>query len=86
MSLCESFEMRFEVTKTKDGLIHVQNCVGFLRGQHHVHTKQGYRQWLRMSKAKMRTITVLKPDKCDCGLKPSEVREYDGNKWTSKDF
>jgi len=72
-------------TETPDGLIHVQNYVMGLSGQHHVHTKEGFRAWLKIAKVRKRDVSIRKGS-CNCGLKPSEVREYDGRKWKSDDF
>jgi len=77
--------MRFYVTETPDGLIHVQNVIGPFLGQHHVHTKEGYEKWKRSGKIKKKNIIYQKGE-CNCGLKPSQVREYDGHVWTSDRF
>ena len=38
--------MSFYVTRTDDGLVHVQNAVGGMLGQHHVHTPDDFERWL----------------------------------------
>jgi len=38
-------EMYHYVALTPDGLYHVQNIVGTMIGQHHVHSEQGYVKW-----------------------------------------
>ena len=80
-----SFKMVFLVRKTPDGLLHVQNYVGAYRGQHHVHTESGYREWLKINNMRESDLEVREA-KCDCGLQPSQVQEYDGKVWTSNDF
>jgi len=71
--------------ETPDGLIHVQNYVMGLRGQHHVHTKDGFKAWLKIANLHKRDVSIQKGS-CDCGLTPSEVKEYDGRKWKSDKF
>ena len=38
-------KMHFYITRTPDGLYHVQNFVNGYRGQHHVHTPSEFKQW-----------------------------------------
>lgn len=79
--------MTFYITETKDGLIHVQNMVMGYAGQHHVHTPKGYQEWLKgISERERKTIKIRKVNECQCGLQPSEVREYDGQKWVNNRF
>lgn len=72
-------------TETEDGLIHIQNYVGFYRGQHHVHTKEGYEKWLRKNKMNRKEVKI-QAGTCACGLQAGDVKEYDGRKWHSEDF
>jgi len=37
--------MQHIATRTPDGLIHVQNYVQGLRGQHHIHTEESFKGW-----------------------------------------
>jgi hypothetical protein len=75
--------MRFYATETPDGLIHVQNFVGPLRGQHHVHTKESFERWQRETGS---SVEVLKKGECYCGLKAGDVREHDGFTWHNDKF
>jgi hypothetical protein len=54
------------------GNIHVQNSVGGMLGQHHVHTKADFTRWKRKIDK-----TAIKPLKgtCDCGMSPGQVKE-----------
>lgn len=76
-------KMMHYVTKTSDGLVHVQNMVAGHHGQHHVHTEQGYENWKRLAHFKVSddSIEILKGDKCDCGLKAGDTMEHDGKLW-----
>ena len=76
--------MTFLTTITKDGLYHVQNYFMGYSGQHHVHTKKGFKVWAKEISKK--DIITEQKDLCNCGLEPSEVREYDGQKWRSDTF
>ena len=71
-----TFKMRFYVHKTPDGLYHVQNAIGHLVGQHHVHTEQSFSDWSKQ--VEKDEIKMLDNGPCDCGLGPGDVREYDG--------
>ncbi len=74
--------MTFYATTTPDGNVHVQNAVMGLMGQHHVHTRAGFLKWKRqVRKEDLRTEKSRSP--CGCGLKPGQVREYDGKTWES---
>jgi hypothetical protein len=65
------FKMHFYVTITKDGLYHVQNTVMGMMGQHHVHTKEGYRKWkIGIEKEYLH----ISNGKC-CDMKDGEVKE-----------
>jgi len=77
--------MHFYATETEDGLIHVQNYVMGMKGQHKVHTKKGFEKWLKIAKVDRKDVKMTKRT-CDCGLKASEVKEYDGRTWKSGDF
>jgi hypothetical protein len=77
-----SFKIYFYAVETPDGNIHVQNYVGIYRGQHHVHSKKGFKKWLRENDLK---VDVVK-GKCDCGLKPGDIKEYDGVVWHNPRF
>ena len=75
--------MVFVVQLTPDGNCHVQNMVGGYLGQHHVHTEAGFEKWKKgVSEEDLR----IARGRCSCGLKPSQVREYDGKVWQSNDF
>ena len=81
-------EMRFYVWRNRDGSIHVQNVVYFLGvryGQHHVHTEEGFRRWLEKAGVKPEQLVFLDGE-CGCGLKPGDVREYDGRVWHNPEF
>lgn len=48
------FKMRFIAMpgpKAPDGLptVHVQNFIGIYKGQHHIHSLQGYNEWLKLT-------------------------------------
>ena len=66
--------MRFYVSKSPDGLYHVQNAVGGYLGQHHVHTKASFESWSK----DMENIEML-DGPCDCGLTAGQVRDHNGN-------
>jgi len=70
------FEMHHYVTITKDGLYHVQNAVGGMFGQHHVHTKEGFEMWAKHVKGAF--VHIVKGT-CDCGLQDGFVRDHTGN-------
>lgn len=70
------FEMHFYVTKTKDGLYHVQNAVMGMMGQHHVHTEKGFRRWAKETPKEH--IHIERGNKC-CDLKPGYVKDHNGN-------
>jgi hypothetical protein len=78
-----SIFMEFYATKTPDGLYHVQNFISGLSGQHHVHTKEGFESWAKDIKPE---YLHVEDGKCDCGMKPGDVTEYDGRKWHNDRF
>ena len=76
-------EMHFYVTKTPDGLIHVQNFIRGLRGQHHIHNEDSFKRWKKDIDPKYIHVSE---GSCDCGLKLGQVREYDGHVWFNDRF
>ena len=76
--------MAFYVQKTDDGLVHVQNFVMGLRGQHHMHTPKGFQNWKHGISGE--DIVVSEGGACGCGLKPGDVRDHDGAVWHKADF
>jgi hypothetical protein len=64
-------EMTFYVTREDDGTVHVQNTIGGLFGQHHVHTPEGFEEWRKPSDH-IEEMQNTKP--CTCGLAPGEMR------------
>ena len=66
--------MRFYVTRTDDGLIHVQNAIMGRFGQHHVHSKEDFAKWMNDGDIQKEDIIELGKT-CDCGLKSGEVKE-----------
>jgi len=76
-------EMHFYATETPDGLIHVQNFVTGLRGQHHVHDKESFERWKKGIK---REFLHYSKGTCDCGMKSGDVEEYDGQRWHNDKF
>jgi len=76
--------MHFYATKTPNGLYHVQNFVGGLRGQHHVHNEASFQKWKAQIDPENLKITE---GTCNCGLAESgQVREYDGREWSNDTF
>lgn len=59
-------EMNFYITKTSDGLYHVQNAVKGQFGQHHVHDEESFNKWKEGIEEK--NLKFLKGE-CNCGLK-----------------
>jgi len=81
------FEMHFYITKTEDGLIHVQNYIrgiGGGIGQHHVHNEDSFKRWKKDIDPKY--LHISKEKTCNCGLKLGYVREYDGHVWFNDRF
>jgi hypothetical protein len=70
------FEMHFYVTKTADGLYHIQNVVAGYLGQHHVHTHQDYKKWRRKLRKKERLH--FSKGMCGCNLNNGETRDHHG--------
>ena len=69
-------QMTHIATRTPDGLIHVQNYVQGLRGQHHIHTEESFGRWNRHHETKVE----VDDGECSCGLgKAGMVRSYDGH-------
>ena len=78
--------MSFYVTKTPQGLYHVQNYVGVYRGQHHIHNEQSFQKWLRQDSMKGENVKISEGN-CECGLTQSgQIREYDGREWFNDRF
>ncbi len=73
--------MTFYATECPDGTIHVQNVVMGHLGQHHVHTKESFQRWKK--NVRDEDLKVSKGE-CNCGLKPGDVKEYDGQVWHNK--
>lgn len=77
-------EMHFYATRTPDGLIHVQNVIDGLLGQHHIHNEQSFERW---RKDVPDAILTIDEGACDCGLDtPGQIREYDGHVWFNDRF
>ena len=77
----------FWVRRTPEGTIHVQNYIGGLRGQHHVHTPESFERW-RRNLGDEEGVTIHEGEgPCSCGLtEPGQVREYDGREWFNPRF
>lgn len=71
-----AMQMNHYITKTADGLIHVQNAVMGHFGQHHVHTKEDFEAWVKKNKIHKENIIMLDGCKdgkeCKCGLKAGQ--------------
>jgi len=78
------FVMRHYVAITPDGLYHVQNMIGAMVGQHHVHTEKGYKMWNNGIDKKY--LHLEKAEFCPCGLEPGYVKEFDGRVWFNEKF
>lgn len=65
------FTMYHYVNRCADGTIHVQNAVGAMMGQHHVHTPKGFDEWA----AEINPAHIIEQDcaDCDCGAEPGET-------------
>jgi hypothetical protein len=68
--------MRHYVALTPDGLYHVQNVVGAMPGQHHIHSEQGYIKWKKNIDKKYIQEEIA--EFCPCGLESGHVKEHDG--------
>jgi hypothetical protein len=77
-------EMRFYITKTRDGFYHVQNVVGTFFGQHHVHTEKGFKKWSRNISKK--NLIKQGNGSCDCCLSAGEVKSHDGHVTFNSNF
>jgi hypothetical protein len=75
--------MRHYVALTPDGWYHVQNVVGTMPGQHHVHSEQGYIKWKKNIDKKYIHEEIA--EFCPCGLEPGYVKEHDGRAWFNED-
>jgi hypothetical protein len=82
--------MQFYVSKTEDGLYHVQNCVMGMKGQHHVHNEKSLNKWKKNidpENIRVSPLVGMAGDLCNCGLKSSgDVTEYDGKTWHNDKF
>ena len=76
-------EMEHYVTEAPNGTVHVQNVIGGLPGQHHVHTPASFKRWCETTHPK---IAETAKGECGCGLTPGQVREYDGGVWFNDRF
>ena len=67
------------VTKTPDGLYHVQNMVVpmAMKGQHHVHTEKGFNNWVEEVGIAEDNLRISEGN-CGCGLIASQVRDHHG--------
>jgi hypothetical protein len=70
--------------KDAQGNIHVQNTVGGMLGQHHVHTPKSFENWRLMTPASSLRELKYTQQPCTCGLKPGQVRDHRGNVTTMK--
>ncbi|KKK66917.1 hypothetical protein LCGC14_2959270 [marine sediment metagenome] len=59
--------MKHYVFRNKDGSVHVQNAVGGMFGQHHIHDEVSFGRW-RVQIAD-RSLEMMEGD-CDCCGKP----------------
>ena len=75
-------KMTHHATFCPDGTVHVQNFVAWMSGQHHVHSKASYLRW----KEETKSAAEEAKGTCNCGLKPGQVREYDGRVWSNPRF
>jgi len=80
-----NFKMKFYVTITPDGLYHVQNYIGGYRGQHHVHSKHGFDNWVNIAEINKDDLVIAK-GMCCCKLKAGDIREFDGYLWHNERF
>lgn len=77
-------EMHHYVSLTPDGFYHIQNMVGVMAGQHHIHTERSYKAWKKNIEKKY--IHFEETEFCACGLGPGYVKEYDGEVWFNEKF
>ena len=76
--------MRHYVALTPDGLYHVQNMIGTMIGQHHVHIEKGYKEWKKDIDKEY--LHLEKAEFCACGLEPGYVKDHDGRVWFNEKF
>jgi hypothetical protein len=76
--------MQHYVALTPDGLYHVQNMIGVMVGQHHIHTEKGYQEWKKAIDKKYIHEEIA--EFCPCGLEPGYVKEHDGRVWFNEKF
>ena len=76
--------MQHHVALTPDGLYHVQNMIGAMIGQHHVHTEKGYKEWKKDIDKKY--LHMEKAEFCACGLEPGYVKDHDSRIWFKEKF
>ena len=72
------FTMTFYCTREADGTIHVQNAVGGMLGQHHVHMPEDFEAWRTGGRRKIEDAEIewlRDTSPCGCGLKPGEVKD-----------
>jgi hypothetical protein len=74
------YHMTFYCSKNADGLIHVQNAIIGMMGQHHVHDGAGFAAWANNPPVISNNDIVwlegaLKTKDCDCGLGNGEVKD-----------
>ncbi len=77
-------EMHHYVSLTPDGFYHVENMVGAMAGQHHVHSGQSYRKWKKGIGREY--LHFEKAEFCACGLGPGYVKEFNGDVWFNEEF
>ena len=77
--------MRHYVALTPDGLYHVQNMIGAMIGQHHVHTEKGYKEVEEGHRQEVHSLEEM-AEFCACGLEPGYVKEHDGRVWFNEKF
>lgn len=71
------YTMTFYCSKNQDGLIHVQNAIMGMLGQHHVHDEAGFAAWANNPPAISNDAIVWLNDvkDCDCGLGNGEMKQ-----------
>ena len=71
------YEMVHYWHEDQNGLIHVTNMLLGMEGQHHVHTKEGFARWKKMTGVGKNCMR-LDATQCNCGLKPGQARSRGG--------
>ena len=72
------YTMTFYCNRNSDGLIHVQNAVAGMMGQHHVHDDADFERWkqgnpeVQIGPVSEEDIVWLEGD-CDCELRSGEM-------------